>query len=175
MVKNDVIQELQQLRGKEILLSFSVPKTPSQVEKELNIKKLKLKTFIERNLIKSLNPESRKGRFYVLTNKAKKILKLPCSYKKDALDWQLMGWIDASPRQRLVVLKVIDSTKRTSENIRLKATKYNDHLTRISSKQILKELISKGLIETEMIGRKRYYWISEKGKETINAVSNYEK
>ncbi len=57
----------------------------------------------------------------------------------------------------------MDLKKRTSEDIRIRTSKYNPHLTRISTKQILKELISKGLIETERIGRKRYYWLGKKG------------
>ena len=52
--------------------------------------------------------------------------------------------------------------KSTSENIRKRASKINSRLTRISTKEILKELINKGLVETEITARKRYYWISEK-------------
>jgi len=175
MIEDDVIQKLQQSEFGQILLAFSVPKTPRQVEKELVIKKLKLKPYLEKCLIKPLNPEARKGRLYTLTNKGRKLLKLSCTNNINKSGWDLIGWVMASPQQRLVVLKVMDSTKRTSENIRLRATKYNTHLTRISTKQILKELISKGLIETELIGRKRYYWIIKKGTEIINVISNFEK
>ena len=77
----------------------------------------------------------------------------------------------ASPKQRLSVLKSMDSKKRTSEDIRIRTSKYNPRLTRISTKQILNELISRGLIETEMIGRKRYYWINNKGKKLTNDIS----
>ena len=85
-------------------------------------------------------------------------------YKKEKnKDWDLIGWILASQRQRHVVLKSMDSLKRTSENIRERASKFNSHLTRISTKQILKELISKGLVETEMTERRRYYCINGKG------------
>jgi hypothetical protein len=37
-------------------------------------------------------------------------------------------WLLASPKQRLVVLRVMDSEKRTSENIRNKASRFNPHI-----------------------------------------------
>ena len=75
----------------------------------------------------------------------------------------------ASPKQRIVVLKVVDSEKRTSEGIRQRAYQFNANLTRISTKAILKELISNSLIESEMgDDRKRYYWIGERGKRIVN-------
>ena len=170
MSESDVIFWLQQPKVKEILISFSIPRTPGQVEKKLGMKKLKLKPFLEKQLIKTLNQDARKGRLYILTSKAKKFLQLSNSIKSRDINWDIIGWIMASPRQRHVVFKVMDSVKRVSENIRERASRYNSHLARISTKQILKELIINGLIETEMIGRKRYYWISEKGKKVVNDI-----
>jgi predicted transcriptional regulator len=46
----------------------------------------------------------------------------------------------------------------------------NPSLTRTSVKGILKELIKKGLIESELTGRKRYYWISERGRMIVRAL-----
>ena len=172
MSESDVILWLQQPKVKEILISFLLPRTPGQVEKKLGMKKLKLKPFLEKHLIKTLNQNARKGRLYILTNKAKKFLQLSNSIKSSDINWDIIGWIMASPRQRLVVIKTMDSVKRTSENIRERASRYNSNLTRISTKQILKELNSNGLIETEMIGRKRYYWISEKGKKVVNDIED---
>ncbi len=157
-------------RNREILKLFVTPKTPKQVEKQLGLKKLKLKPFLEKQLLKSLNPEARKGRLYILTNKARRLLELTASKSEGYKDWNLIGWIISSPRQRYVVLKTIafDSVKRPSEEIRKRASRLNPHMSRISTKSILKELISRGLIETE-IGDdlRRYYWISEKGKSVV--------
>lgn len=164
MNKRGVAEWITQPKIKETLLAFFVPKTPRQVENELGIKKLKLKPFLQKHLLGSLNPEARKGRFYILTNRARRLLKLP-SRKEIIKDWDLIGWIMASPRQRLVVLKVMDSEKRTSEQIRERASQTNPLLSRTSSKGILKELISKDLVETEMLNKKRYYWIGEEGME----------
>ena len=61
---------------KKVLNSFSVPKTPRYVEKELGIKKLKLKPFIKKGLLVALNPEASKGRLYISSNKARRLLKL---------------------------------------------------------------------------------------------------
>lgn len=152
----------------QILISFSVPKTPKQVEKELDIKKIKLKAFLEKNLLRCLNPKARKSRFYIMTNKSRGLLKLSCIKKEGKKDWDLIGWIMASPRQRFIVLNSVDSKKRTSEEIRERSSGINSNLSRISTKGILKELVGKGLIETEMIERKRYYWICEKGKLILN-------
>ena len=82
-------------------------------------------------------------------------------------NYDLIGWIISSPKQRAVVLKTLaqNSAKRTSEEVRLKSTNLNPCLSRISTKSILRELIEKGLVETEMgIDRKRYYWITKKGR-----------
>jgi predicted transcriptional regulator len=167
-----VIQELRHLRAREILSSFSTPKTPRQVEKELGINKLKLKPLLKCHYLKLLNPDARKGRLYILTNKVRKLMGLPGFYRNTIDDWYRIGWIKASPRQRLVVLKAMDRIKRTSEEIRKRVDRYNSHLTRISTKQILKELIEKGLVVSEPNGRKRYYWINEKGFTLKNRVDH---
>ena len=151
----------------QILFSFLVPKTPRRVEKELGIKKLKMRPFLEKGLLESLNPENRKGRLYRLTRKARGLLKLPASSKIGEQNWLLIGWVTASPKQRLVLLRVVDAVKRTSEELRLRASQYNPHLTRISTKDILNGLVDKGLVETEMNDRKRYYWISEMGRSLV--------
>ncbi|MBW1824714.1 MAG: hypothetical protein JRI87_09135 [Deltaproteobacteria bacterium] len=70
----------------------------------------------------------------------------------------------ASPKQRLVVLRVMDLAKRTSEDIRARASRLNPRMTRVSTKGVLKVLISKGLVHTELVERKRYYWITRKGR-----------
>jgi hypothetical protein len=163
---------IQQPRINHILHSFVYPKTPRQAEIELGLKKLKLKPFLEKGLLESLNPESRKGRYYLLSNRARKLLDLSCSRKEKNKDWPLLGWILASPKQRRVILKTlaIDSVKRTSENIRQRASKYNPCLSRISTKGILNELISRGLVMTELSERKRYYWISGKGRALMGRM-----
>lgn len=168
MEKRGVNEWIQRPATKQVLEAFSYPKTPRQVEKELGIKKLKTKPFLEKGLLAPLNPEARKGRFYMLTSKARWLLGLPDPKKYIHKNWDLIGWIIASPRQRFVVLNATDSKKRTSEDLRERASKINPHLTRISTKDILGELIDKGLIETELRDRKRYYWISEKGRHLIN-------
>ena len=165
MTKNKNIW-IEQDKIRQILLCFSIPKTPREVEKELGIKKLKLRPFLEKGFLQCLNPDARKGRYYELTNQARRTLGLPCPKNDDSKAWDFIGWVTSSPRQRLVVLKTIaiDSAKRTSEAIRHRASNLNPCLSRVSTKQILKELAGKGLVETEMEGRYRLYWISERGK-----------
>lgn len=158
-------------RHRPILRLFLVSRTPREVEKVLGIKKLKMKPFLDKGLLKSLNPRARKCRFYILTNKARRLLGLPRSCKTTKKDWDLIGFIKGSPKQRSVILKTVDSVKRTSEEIREKASRFNPHLSRISTKGILKELISKKLIESEMNGMKRYYWITVKGKSVLADIS----
>jgi predicted transcriptional regulator len=152
-----------------VLVSFTVPRMPSQVVRRLGTKKLKLKPFVEKGLLKPLNA-ARKGRLFIVTNKGRRLVGLPSSKRGGDKDWDLMGWIMASPKQRLVVLKTADSVKKTSEEIRERASRLNPHLTRISCKGILKELVNKGLVKSEMRERKRYYWISEKGKLMVEDV-----
>lgn len=86
--------------------------------------------------------------------------------------WKLIGWIIASPKQRLAILKIIDSAKRKSEELRKRASKYNPCLSRISTKEILKELIKKGLVETELNKGKRFYWINKKGKLLLKQINS---
>ena len=164
MAKRGLDDWIHQPKVNQILFSFLVPKTPRRVEKELGIKKLKMKPFLEKGLLESLNPRARKGRLYRLTRKTRGLLKLPVSKNVGAQNWLLIGWVTASPKQRVVLLKVIDSVKRTSEELRLRASQYNPHLTRISTKENLNGLVDKGLTETEIVNRKRYYWISEMGR-----------
>ena len=161
---------------KKILLSFSTPSTPREVEKAFCINKIKMKPYLEKGMVILLNINGRKGRLYTLTPKARKILNLSSESSNNTSDWNLIGWIKASPKQRLILLKTmsIDFYKRTSEQIRMRAAIFNPRLTRISTKQVLKELLSKGLIETEVIERKRYYRISKRGKDLI-ASFNFER
>lgn len=173
MSYKEVTEWIQQPNISRILHAFSVPRTPREVERKLGITKLKMKPFLSKGVLKSLNPEGRKGRFYVLTDKGGGLLKLPDSENDDRNDWELIGWIKASPRQRLVVLQTmaLDSAKRTSEEIRLRASRLNSCLTRISTKTILNELISKGLVDTEMEGKYRYYWLSGKGRVLMKDIN----
>lgn len=148
-----------------ILLAFSTPKTPRQVERELGIRKIKTKHFVDKGVLTLLNPRARKGRLYLQTEK------LRVNYK--FLDWDIMGWVISSPKQRFVVLKTIaiDSRKRISENIRKKSSGLNECLARISTKEVLKELIKKKLVKTEMgDDRRRYYWVSERGKKILSDI-----
>tara|TARA_B100000614_G_scaffold254552_1_gene270049 strand:+ start:1449 stop:1988 length:540 start_codon:yes stop_codon:yes gene_type:complete len=170
MEEDEITTWTNQSNTKSILISFSSPKTPTQVQRELGIKKFNLKPFLKRKLLSCLCPGNSKGRLYVTTNKAKRILGLPIQPSGINQNAKLIGWIFASPRQRLVVLKTMNrySRKMTSEQIRIRSGKLNPCLSRISTKSILKELIQKGLVETEMgDDRRRYYWLSEFGNETM--------
>ena len=155
---------------KSVLLAFTIPKTPGQIEKELNIKKLKIDPFLKKGLLESLNPHARKGRFYLTTLKARKLLQLSETRKGISKNWQLIGKIMASPKQKLAVLLTIDSQERTSEEIRLRAAKMNPCLSRISTKAVLRELIAEKLIDTELIERRRFYWITEQGEKIRNEL-----
>lgn len=150
------------MKIKERLIIFSIPKTPEQAEKELNIRKIKLGPFTQRGLLKILNPGARKGRFYILSDKARRLLKVPKCRNMDR-DWDLIGWLISSPRQRVAILRIMDDRKRNSEDIRAAATQFNTHMTRVSAKGVLNELIARKLVETEMNDRKRLYWLNELG------------
>ena len=175
MSNKEVSHSASQTKTNRILRSFSTPSTPKQVERKLGIKKFKVRPYLKRDLIHSLNPEGRKGRFYLLTDKGRKLLNLPVTGEFANQDWDLIGWVMASPRQRLVVIKTmaIDSAKRTSEEIRKRASRLNSCLSRMSTKTILNELIGKGLVETEMSGVYRLYWLSDLGKTLAKSISDY--
>jgi len=149
----------------EVLLSFSSPKTPKQAERGLSANRIKMKPFLEKRLLESLNPDARKGRFYGLTAKARQSLNLSLSEEEAKRNWNLIGWIISSPKQRLVVLYVLDSMKRTSEEIRRRAKRLNSCLSRVSTKSILNELVINVLAHTILSQRKRYYWITKEGNE----------
>lgn len=150
---------------RKTLLIFASPKTPRQAEIGLSVMKIKLKPLLEKHFLRCLNPDARKGRFYVLTDKTRKYLGLgsqECDLNKN---WELIGWMMASPRQRLVVLRCLDERKLYSEEIRMQATLLTRHLTRESTKVILKELIEKHLADSEIIERIRFYWITAYGQK----------
>ena len=153
-------------RNSEIIRAFFLPKTPTQIQKELNIKKFNLKPFLKRDLLKCLNPEAQKGRLYTLTDRSRRLLNLQESGNRNRKNYGMIGWVISSPMQRLVVLKTLsrDSMKRTSEDIRKRSSNLNPCLSRISTKSILKDLISKELVDSELgEDRRRYYWLTEKG------------
>lgn len=157
-------------RNKSILLAFSIPNTPTHVERELSIYKLKLLPFLKKSLIECLNPKARKGRLYLLTVRARKILQLSGRRNGLSNDWQLIGKIISSPKQLLAVLLTVDEQKRTSEEIRLKASPRNPCLSRISTKTVLRVLIAEKLIDTALIDRRRFYWITEYGMKIRNEL-----
>ena len=164
---------INQSNNRQILLSFSIPKTPSQVKNELGIGKFNLKPYLKRGLIECLNPEVHKGRLYVLTIKAKNLFKIANLSQKNKTNYDLIGWILASPRQRHIVMKTLslNSNRHTSEEVRIKSSSLNPCLSRISTKSILKELTNKGLVDTEMgRDRKRYYWMNEEGVNVFNNI-----
>jgi len=161
--KRDVINWIEKRLNKQVLLAFSIPKTPRHVERKLLISKLNLKPFLEKGLLNSLNPEAKKGRFYIVTSKARRLLKLPCSKNDDDRDWGLIGWVISSPRQRLAVLRAVDLQKLTSEEIRARTTQLNANISRTSIKGILKELLERNLIDTEVLESIRFYWLNQQG------------
>jgi predicted transcriptional regulator len=158
---------------RQILSSFNVPKTPKQIEKELKLNKIKMKPFIEEKLVVALNPNAKKGRLYVTTKKARNLIDLSEFKYRNYRNWDLVGWIMASPKQRMVVMKSMDKTRRTSEKIRERASKVNPHLSRTSTKGILKELHRSGLIDTELIEGKRYYWMNDKGESFLSDIHQF--
>lgn len=166
-------------KSNRILLSFSTPKTPTQVQKELGVNRFNLSSFLKKRLLRCLNPEMCKGRLYVLTNKGRKMFCISNYKSYEKQNWDLIGWVmAASPRQRYVVLKTMFTYSRehTSEEIRRRSSKLNPCLSRISTKTILKELGKKGLIETEMRkDRRRYYWISTDGKSIMDEIMELNK
>lgn len=174
MEEKELDDWINQSKNKQILELFSVPKTPTWVQKELHIKKFSLKPFLKRQLIKCLNPGTHKGRLYLLTNKSRRLLNVPdyeCCGEKD---YDLIGWVQRGPKQRYVVLKTLvrDSVKRTSEDIRKRSSSLNPCLSRISTKGILKELINMELADSEMgDDRRRYYWVNEKGRLIANDLT----
>lgn len=158
-------------KNRKILMAFAIPKTPTEVQQELNICKINLKPFLKLGLMKCLNPETHKGRLYSLTNKSRKLLKIPNHKQENQKKYDVIGKIMASPKQKYVIMKTImkDTNKRTSEEIRVRSSNLNSCLTRISTKAILKELIIMELVDSEMgIDRRRYYWITGKGRLIAN-------
>lgn len=172
-MKLDFDQMVSGHRIHHILESFSTPQTPAQIEKKLSIKKLKTVPFLEAGLLKCLTPDTKKGRIYVLSENARKFFKLPDIQEKIRTGWGLVGWVAASPRQRWVLLKTIavDSRRWFSEDLRKRAAKYNPRMTRVSTKEVLNELVSKGLVETKLDDGKRFYWVSELGRSLYLDIS----
>ena len=168
----NVTQKLRQIDAIDILRSFSRPSTPKSVEKRLGIGKLKLRPFLDKQLLELLNETAHKGRLYQLTPKARRLLRIPAPVAKGKTDWDLTGWILASPKQRLPVLQAIDAAKRPSEAIRGRALKSNAHLTRVSVITVLKELVGKGLAHTEKNTTTRCYWLSESGKHILDRIAD---
>lgn len=160
-------------KNNEILLSFLNPVTQAQVIKKHSVSRYYLKQFLKTRLIECLSQNPHKGQVYVLTNKAKRLLQIHSPKIQNKISIELLGWILASPKQRLVVLQTLSKNpiRLTSEQIRMKSKNNNPCLSRISTKNILRELTDKGLVETEMgSNRRRYYWISDLGISIVSEL-----
>ncbi len=151
--------------SKRILLSFSSPTTPKKAMHQLCVRKIKFNIYVNAGLLKCLNPEEKRARFYVLTEKARKLLSLPPSELDLHKDWKCIGWILSSPKMKLTVLRFVDERKLYSEEIRMRATQFNWHLSRPSVKGILKKLVEKHLVDTEILEGIRFYWITPYGQK----------
>jgi predicted transcriptional regulator len=60
--------------------------------------------------------------------------------------------------------------KRLSENARDRAEKFNPHLTRLSTKTILKEFEEKDLVKSQIENRHRVYWITKNGNDYLKGI-----
>ncbi len=105
MEKKKLNEWVMEPKPKEILISFSTPKTQSQIIKKHAITKYHLQRFLKQKLIKCLNPELYEGKLYVLTRRARNLLGISTLKKQENKNYELIGWILASPRQRLIVLR----------------------------------------------------------------------
>lgn len=150
---------------KRILLAFAEPKTIKQAQTLLSVRKLTAKSFINHSCLKCLNPHAEKGRFYVLSKKARESLNPNCNEYDAYKDWECIGWIVSSPRMRLAVLRSVDNRKLYSEEIRMVATQFNSKLSRTWTRNTLKELEGKKLVESELMEHIRFYWISSYGQK----------
>lgn len=152
---------------KRILLALSTPRTVSQTAKLVGKKRIKLQHYVKKHWIAPLTSSHSKGRLYVLTEIGRKLLGVSTSLYPTDGDLELVSWLLASPKQRLALIKFVDAKQRTSEEIRVRARRQNSHLTRISAKAILNELVDEGLVGTSVVERLRYYWITDGGKSAL--------
>ncbi len=150
---------------KRILLAFAEPRTIKRVQTALSIRKLTLKSFINNACLKCLNPRARKGRFYVLSKKARECLKPNCYEYDSGKDWECIGWVCSSPRMRLAVLRSVDDRKLYSEEIRMVASQFNCRLSRTWTRNTLKELEGKNLVQSEIMEHIRFFWITPYGQK----------
>lgn len=155
---------------KQVLLVFSIPRTPTQAARQLSLRKLKLKPFLEKHLLKCLNPEARKGRYYMVSEKARKHFKIICA-DNSGRDWECIGWIISSPRQRLTIMRCVEERKLTSEEIRMKATQFNSSISQSSAKNILRELGERHLVDSEILERIKFYWANAHGMKIKNELA----
>ena len=150
---------------KRILLVFSEPRTVKQAQVMLSVRKLTLRSFLNHGCLKCLNPNAEKGRFYVLSKKSRECLKPNCNEYDANKDWECIGWIISSPRMWLAVLRCVDDRKLYSEEIRMVATQFNAKLSRTWTRNTLKELEEKKLVQSEIMEHIRFYWITSHGQK----------
>ena len=162
-------------KTERVLREFQQPCCPRSVERKLDLKKLRTTELSQRGLLRCLNPQAKKGRLFILTQKGRECLDKGKPLSLDPslrVDQHTLGWVMASPKQRLALLRTlgIDSVKRTSENLRKRAARFNPKLTRISTKDILKGLVAENLVETEKNKNRRFYWLSKKGVAVLEVI-----
>ncbi|MCK5233470.1 MAG: transcriptional regulator [Candidatus Aenigmarchaeota archaeon] len=78
MIWDDVGFIVKSEKRKNLLLLLEKPRTPTQLSKAMRSSlanvSLKLKDLSDKGIIKCVNPESKKGRIYMLTENGKKTL-----------------------------------------------------------------------------------------------------
>jgi len=108
-----------------ILLSINRPMTKTEIENkvrnDLSLSEksnIRLKGFILRKLIFCLNPDSREGRVYGLTDEghvlAVRVSKekgISWNYSNPDIDWNIFGWIACGKRRRKKLKDIVSSGK----------------------------------------------------------------
>ena len=164
-------------RRLEVFKLLYKPRTPSEIRRVLKLSKKDtayyiLASFVDRGIAVCLNPDARKGRLYLLTDKGKEDLITIVRDEKGDKNFEVIfydipkelissySWVVSGGRKRLI-METVDDTDMVAEGIR---GRLNNKLSIFNTDSTLKACVKKGLVVCTVKDEGVTYRHSENGR-----------
>ena len=152
------------------------PRFPAEIVRLLGLSKKNsvsyiLSDFVKLGIAVCLNPTSRTGRLYSLTDRGREALRtLLREENKEAVFTDIPPELIplyseiVSSKRKNALLKALNEIPRPPQEIRFSARRYNDEITRVGAYHLLSWFCEKGVALGSLKNKKLAYRLSDKGK-----------
>ncbi|MFH1644852.1 MAG: hypothetical protein ABIB11_00365 [Candidatus Omnitrophota bacterium] len=167
------------MRGKRrcrVLRFLYKPRFPAEIVRLLGLSKKNsvsyiLSDFVESGIAVCLNPASRTGRLYSLTDKGREALRTLLREENKEVIFtdipiELIPLYSeiVSSRRKSAILKGLNEIPRPPQEIRFSAKRYDNDITRVGAYHLLNWFCEKGVALSCRKNKKLAYRLSDKGK-----------